>query len=449
MPTVNFLIKSEKPHASIHVRFRDGTPIDLCKSIKLYTNPNCWDKTNGCVKNTILEPNRMFINSKLKGLQAIIFKRYMEDVTEGEHIDSLWLVDVIDTYYNQKDMNEDYKVYFSEFGKKWLEECQDKRINASNRKLVTKGSLREYQQALNTVIHFDKYYKTKTKFLKMDFNWHAKWLDFMTNIMQYSFNSMNNKLAIIKMVIREAKTDFNIRININVESKKFTVPRMDENKPDDIYLDDHKIKVIFYMDVEERLQRSKDLLIIACWTGLRISDFMNNLNLDNMENGRVNVKNKKTGKWVQFTLHPMIKAIIKKNEGKLPKSVSESKFNLDIKEITKLAGFTAETDGGVVKASGKNPITGKNMKRKVYGKYFFNELVCSHIGRKSFSSNLTGRVSDEVIMNVAGWSDKKMKEHYNKKKKTQSAMEMDDYFKSEYGDIEDALQIKNNKTQTI
>jgi len=440
MPTVNFLMKSKKSHASIHVRFRDGTSIDLCKRIKLCTNPSYWDKTNGCVKNTTLEPNSMFINSKLKGLEAIIFKRYMEDITEGEHIDSLWLEDVIDIYFNQKNMNEDYKVYFSEFGKKWLEECQGKRINVSNGKLVTKGSLTEYRQALDTIIHFDKYYKTKTKFLKMDFNWHAKWLDFMTNTMQYSYNSKNNKLAIIKMVIREAKTDFNIKINPKVESKKFTVPHIDEDIPDDIYLDDHKIKVIFHMDVEKRLQRSKDLLIIACWTGLRISDFMHNLNLDNMEKGIIDVKNKKTKKWVKVPLHPMINVIIKKNDGKLPKSICEGKLNLDVKEIATLAGFTAITDGGVTKVSGKSPITGKNMKRKVYGKYLFHELVCSHIGRRSFSSNLTGKISDEVIMNVAGWSDQQMKEHYNKKEKTQSAMEADEYFKSEYGYIEDSCQ---------
>jgi len=442
MTKVNFLIKSKNNPATIHVRFHKGVKTDLSKSTKLFTNPNCWDKKNGIVKNTIEEPNQLFINSKLKGIEAIIYKKHLEDYTSGEYIDYEWLESVINGYYNQDNSDKNYKIYFIDFAKKWIEECKGNRVNITKGKLVADGTIVEYSQAIEMVRKYDKHCNVKTKFVSMDLKWLSKWVNYMTKIMQYSSSTIYNKITIIKMIIREAKVENDIKVNPHFESKKFTVARNLGDDPSKIYLDDNKLKILFDLEVPEKLWDSKDLLIIGCWTGLRVSDIMNNLNLDNMENGVMDVKNKKTGICVKLPLHPMIKLIIKRNGEKLPKSVSEATFGKHIKEICKLAGFNKKLDGVVMKVIGKDSITGKFVKRNVKGKYDFHELVTTHICRRSFSSNLSDKVSDEAIMDMSGWSDKKMKEHYNKKKKIASAIMVDDYYNKEYGYL---LEQRQNK----
>ncbi len=433
MSKINFLIKSKENPATIHVRFQNGKHFDLCKSTQLLANPNCWDKKNGRVKNTIDEPNSMFINSKLKDLDATITRKYMEDYTSGIYIDSDWLTMVISNFYNQKSANKDSEIYFTDFAKKWLDGGVGCRINISKGALVTEGTLKEYGQAIESVIKFDKYNKARTKFVNMDLDWHAKWVNYMTKIVKYSPVTARNRLSIIKIIIREAKVEYNIRVNPHFESKKFTVACSSYDEPKKVYLDDEKIKVLFELEVPQIYKNVKDSLIIGCWTGLRISDFSKNLDLKNMEKGIIDVRNKKTGIWVKFTLHPMIKIIVNENGGKLPKSVSEATYNKHVKEICKLAGFNEIVKGVVKKGVGKNPLTGKTVSRNVYGDYAFHELVTSHTGRRSLSSNLSGNVSDKGIMDIAGWSTKKMKEHYNNKEKIESAIEVDDYYNSEYG----------------
>jgi hypothetical protein len=433
MTKVTFLIKSKNNPATIHVRFHNGVDNDISKSTRLFTNPNCWDKRNGMVRNTIEEPNQMLINSKLKGIEATIYNKYLVDYTSGEYIDSDWLESVINGYYNQNNSDKDYKIYFIDFANKWIEQCKGNRVNIKKGKVVTDGTIDEYNQAVEMVKNYDKHFKVRTKFVGMDLNWLSKWVNYMLNIRQFSSSTTYNKITIIKMIIREAKVEHNIKVNPHFESKKFTVARNLEDDPRKIYLDDEKLKILFDLEVPKRLLNSKDLLIIGCWTGLRVSDFMKNLNLDDMENGVMDLKNKKTSVWVKFPLHPMIKLIIKQNGGNLPKIMSEAAFGKHIKEICKLAGFNKKLNGIVRKVIGKDSITGKSVVRNVKGKYHFHELVTTHICRRSFSSNLSDKVSDEAIMDMAGWSTKKMKEHYNKKKKTASAFKVDDYYNEEYG----------------
>lgn len=56
------------------------------------------------------------------------------------------------------------------------------------------------------------------------------------------------------------------------------------------------------------------------------------------------------------------------------------------------------------------------------------KFVSSHIARKSLSTNLHGKVSDEVIKNICGWSNLTMVAHYNKTSKTEYAETLKNYW---------------------
>lgn len=94
-------------------------------------------------------------------------------------------------------------------------------------------------------------------------------------------------------------------------------------------------------------------------------------------------------------------------------------FNKSIKTICQLSGITNVVYG---------KLFDKDAKRKKAGYYEKWKLISSHVGRKSMVSNLKGKVSDETIMAIGGWSSVKMMQHYSKVTKTEHAENLSEYW---------------------
>jgi integrase len=67
-------------------------------------------------------------------------------------------------------------------------------------------------------------------------------------------------------------------------------------------------------------------------------------------------------------------------------------------------------------------------KRNVVGYYEKYKLVSSHICRRSFATNLFGKVPNHVIQAVGGWASEQMMLHYIKKTNTEHAEVLKDYW---------------------
>ena len=61
---------------------------------------------------------------------------------------------------------------------------------------------------------------------------------------------------------------------------------------------------------------------------------------------------------------------------------------------------------------------------KVYGKYPKYELITSHICRRSFCTNLFGKVPNQVIMDVQGWKSESQMYDYNQQTNRESAIKL-------------------------
>lgn len=153
--------------------------------------------------------------------------------------------------------------------------------------------------------------------------------------------------------------------------------------------------------------------------------FSERLNIDNIKDGFIEIKTKKTNTNVAIPLHWQVKEILKKYNGNLPPKVHEHFFNKKIKEIAKELNFNQVMEGGIQK------ITEEGGQRKVFGKYQKWELITSHICRRSFATNLIGKVPNQVIMDVAGWSNEKQMFDYNKTTNKESANELKLYWENE------------------
>jgi len=128
---------------------------------------------------------------------------------------------------------------------------------------------------------------------------------------------------------------------------------------------------------------------------LRFSDFTN-IQPKNIQGDFIEIKTAKTGQNVAIPIHPTIRQIMKRYDGKtinsLPPAISNVKLNAYIKEAAELAGLTENI--ALEKAvAGKKVIINKPL----------NELITTHSARRSFASNMYHLgVPSSVIMAVTG-----------------------------------------------
>jgi len=189
------------------------------------------------------------------------------------------------------------------------------------------------------------------------------------------------------MFCREAKT-LGYKTNPEFEHRSFTAKR---EKTIDVYLNESEIDKIFNHNFcdNQLYQNTRQLMIIGLWTALRISDLKRIHDFNLLEDRIEILDSDKTGGSFSIPLHKQVKEVLEENGGKLPEIIRDSKFNKLMKEVCKEVGITQ-----VVMGKKYNP----ESKRKEKGYYPKYELVSSHTFRRSFASNLYGKIPNQVIM---------------------------------------------------
>lgn len=176
------------------------------------------------------------------------------------------------------------------------------------------------------------------------------------------------------------------------------------NDTDAIYLTEEEIKSIYNLDIpslieegeidpKSTIEKTRDLFIIACWTGLRRSD-INRLDKATFDirTKTISITAEKTKHPVVIPMHPMVLAIYNKYEGKFPKLCDRGKTNIHLRECARHAGLESEVR--IVENRGGKVST------LIYKKY---QLVGMHTGRRSFATNMYKRRFPTIaIMKLTG-----------------------------------------------
>jgi integrase len=191
----------------------------------------------------------------------------------------------------------------------------------------------------------------------------------------------------------------------------------ESSEVESVYLNEEEIQKIYNLDLSHdfELDNARDNLIISCFSGLRVSDLMTGLNTDNIKEGFISVKTKKTKTFVTIPVHKMVESILRKRFGQLPKKTTTFEYNRLIRIVCQLA----EIDNQILAK-----VWNKDKKRKEIKYVKKYEAIGSHTARRSFASNLYGKVPNEVIQSVAGWSSSEMISHYNKTSKKEYAEQL-------------------------
>lgn len=148
-------------------------------------------------------------------------------------------------------------------------------------------------------------------------------------------NTRGKHVKELKAVLREC-ADRDYVVNTAYTKKSFKVIRV---PVEDIYLNEEQLQHLLDLeDLTPAQANLRDIFVAACYVGQRHSDW-HQISQENIEslNGRetIRIKQKKSQGWtiVHVPLHPVVKRLLKKHKGQLPKVITNQKFNEQLKKI--------------------------------------------------------------------------------------------------------------------
>lgn len=423
-----FTLKQKNPYSQIYIRFWNGRIFDQKTSTGLRVLFDDWNNTKENVKQKTTSTAKDFINSQLINLRAFIIESYTVEYNTGQTIGKDWLKTKVSNFFNRVDEATPEKNYFIDWIIQFIETAP-KRLYKG--KPITENTLKKYTTTLNQLKQYEADKKKRLRFEDITLNFYFDFVDYCSNTHKLGANTIGTRIKTIKLFCKQIDLQ-GLPISNHYKHSDFTALN---EKATDIYLTVKEIDEIFKYDFSKTpyLDNARDLLIIGLNTGLRVSDFMR-LDLSNIKDDTITIKAQKTGKTAEIPINKQIETTLNKRAGLLPHSISEQKFNEYIKQIGELVGFSEMVKGSKMICINENEAKkGKTKKvfRKVAGTYPRYELMTSHICRRSFATNLYGRIATPVIMAITGHSTETQFLTYIKKTATENAEILRNFYKLE------------------
>lgn len=423
MASLSFSYRSNKNTAFLEARFshrieKNENPISFYTRSKIEVEKTYWKNEHSKKSNDpVTQKRQNELNGKMTELRTFVLDRF--DKTPIEQINKDWFLNVLEGYYKPKQEKQnslevipsllvDYIPYFLEYRKHEMTQTSITKYN------VIKHKLQRFETSINTRFAIED----------INENFKKEFVQYYTS-QNYSQNTMHRELGFIKTICKHAKS-------LGVE----THPQMDtlklkKEKVPKIWLTFQELEKIEKLEnLTPYLENAKDWLIISCYTGQRISDFMRfTSEMVRTENGNklLEFTQKKTGKVMTVPLHKKVLEVLERREGEFPHSISDQRYNDFIKEVCGLAEINQPLKGKLQRNLEKDKKKPKKM-RIVSGTYPKSELVSSHIGRRSFATNFYGQIPTTYLMNVTGHTTEVSFLTYLGKSNKDLAMEIINYF---------------------
>ena len=417
MASVNFLYRSLKDKSCLNLRllFRfNGNDHVIATSTNLEVSKDYWkNKHKLKVKDISVINKQIEINSELNKITNHILKAF-EQSGASDLLNKQWLDKQLNSYYNRntkiKTIPKDIVRFIEYYVEQRLNEVKPASITKFK---VVKHKLQRLENHIGRSIFINE---INEEFKELFVNY--------CKGENYSQNTMQRELNIIKMFCKFAKYK-GVDVHIELEGLK-----LNKEKTEKIYLSLKEIDQIEAAQIDKPyLINARDWLIISCFTGQRISDFMRfNKEMIRVEDSKTLLEfdQQKTGKTMTIPLHSKVTSILKKYNGDFPKRISDQRYNDYLKEVCKIAKLNQKIQGKKQINTSKDPLERKV--RRVEGMYPKYELVTSHIGRRSFATNHYGKIPTSYLIYVTGHSSEEMFLNYIGKSNKDMALELTKYF---------------------
>jgi len=339
------LLRSGSSEATIYLWVWDSrfTGRKFKYSTRQRINAKQWDADDERVriKNSLppQEKARLLkINQHLDQLAETV-KDFAADKLNSKTLSKEDLHNYIDDQKKDDRRNEEERAKKeSDFFKVWQAIIDSTKGKTGER--VTSGTKGSKTQTLNLVNSFCLSAGVKPSFESIDMTFYHQ-LDQYMETRGLNPNSRGKHFKEIKAVLREAQ-DRDIPVNPSFMKKSFRVIRKES---DSIYLGEPDLrKLVDTEDLTAGERRLCDLFLVACYVGARHSDW-HQITSDNIvrENGREILKylQTKTREIIHVPVHPVVKMMLAKYKGSLPKVISNQKYNEALKSICEKAKLKA------------------------------------------------------------------------------------------------------------
>lgn len=411
MGNVRFNLKNKKEKSTLilMVYRYDGNRLVYSTGEKIA--PALWnDKEQLTRRNRRRNPYAEEINSYLKKIEAIVLDVHRSSKIENRTLSAKDFKIEIDIRLGKRNRPKNPTLF--EFISSFIE----KKESAG----MPKGSIQVYQKSFKHLVGFSEKYG-KIDFQDIDIPFLEKYKAYLYKELNFSQNYGVKLIQNLKLFLNEA-TEQGFNKNLEYKKRKFKIKK--EN-PTHIYLTIDEIQKIASLKLPKRyLEGVRDLFLIGCYTGLRFSDLseLRTKDLKHLNgNEMIEVVTKKTRQKVVIPIHPVVKEIIKKNNGRLPRSISNQRTNIYLKEIGQLAGLD-------------QPITRKRTIGGIYKEEVFPKwkLLSTHTARRSFATNsFKAGVPSLAIMKITGHTTEQSFMQYIKVSEEENALLMaqNDFFR--------------------
>lgn len=431
-----FILKNPKEGKNtIHIRVRVGRAIDLFLATKESTKLEDWDSANECLLEQYqefkdgkiiikrdAETKNKIADNKAVNYRLIELRKLVEDSYKSSNktINSEWLRNLVYPKVEEPETNE---ITFIDYCDTFLES----RGNTISNEYVSKiGSIKAI------IYRYIQHRRLKHLLLTdIDNNFKNDFEKYCLDIEKYSINYFERNFKFMKTILYHAQQNgYSInsglsRIKCKTEKTMF------------VFLNPQELEKIENITFEnEHLETAKDWLLISCYCGQRISDFMRfvtSMICERQVKGEnryfIEFVQEKTDKQLLLPLDEKIIKILNKRYWNFPRKMSEPRYNEHIKTVCKLVGIDEIVEGTLAIKNEDENIKNrkKNNRRKIKGMYPKYMLVSSHIGRRSFASNNFGRIPTPLLMVATGHSTPNMLMKYIGKIDEQQSLTLAEY----------------------
>lgn len=433
---VKFLLKNPKEGKNtIHIRVRIGRDVDLFLATKESVSLEDWNASSGLLleQYTDIKNGKQIIRrdaeikvkieaNKKVNYRLIELKKTVEESYKSlnNKPDSKWLKSILYPAYESIKSDE---ISFLQYCDTFIE---SKGTSISKDYVIKVNSIKAI---------IERYLKNKKikKLLinEIDINFKNSFEKYCLETEKYSVNYFERNFKFIKTILYHAQQ------NGHLISPSLNSIKCKNEKTIFVILNEKELELIEKTTFpDEHLETAKDWLLISCYCGQRISDFMR-FETSMIIKRKVNDKNKyfiefvqeKTKKQLFLPLSDKIIKILNKRKWNFPRKMSEARYNEHIKKVCEMIGIDELIDGNLsVKQEDEHIKNRKNNnRRKIRGLYPKYQLISSHIGRRTFASNNFGKIPTPLLMVATGHSSPNMLMKYIGKIDEQQSMALAEY----------------------
>ena len=340
-----FLAHPDKNVTAILIGLRDGTKRKTV-STGITIRVSSWDKAN---KTIIKKSEDGVYLARLTRLDADVTKAVK--LANASECSLNQLYDEVCMLLGKEDVKENTTDHFLSFYRYWATNSFDR--HSANRWTMTTYNI------------MDSYITNKKiTFKEIDYMFYINFLKWLKESRGFKVNTQGTNIKNLKAVMNEA---YKRKLHDNRDYLNFVKP---SENVDNVYLNMEEYDRLYNLELEGVLCVARDLFLIGCYTGMRVSDYTR-LTPNDIRGGFIYFEQKKTKGRIVIPAHRRVIDIIEKYNGS-PR-LSEAKLNLHIKTICKMAGITGLigiTEGGKI----------------IYKEKY--ELVSSHTARRSAATNM-------------------------------------------------------------